>query len=87
MIKKCSFCGNKNLRQKDVQYIFRREGKMLLVNDVPCIECEFCGERYFAGEILKKIELDFAEIYHNGKKTTKTIKVPVESFVGIRKKP
>ena len=54
-----------------------------MVNNVPCEECEFCGEQYFKAETLKKIEKEFKEIYLSGKKAKKEIKVPVEEFVEI----
>jgi hypothetical protein len=50
---------------------------------VPCEECEFCGERYFKAEVLKKIEKEFEEIYISGKRVTKEVKVPVEEFTEI----
>ncbi|MDD5090231.1 MAG: YgiT-type zinc finger protein [Candidatus Wallbacteria bacterium] len=87
MIKKCTFCGNKNFRNCDVQYIYRHNGKMLLVNNVPCVECEYCGERFFASVVLKRIEQDFDAICNNGKKATRTVKVPVEEYAGIKKLP
>ncbi|MEK7398331.1 MAG: YgiT-type zinc finger protein, partial [Candidatus Poribacteria bacterium] len=40
MNKTCGFCGNKNFRIKKVQYIYRHDGNFLIVNDVPCEECE-----------------------------------------------
>lgn len=80
MNKVCSFCGNKNFSEKQVQYFYKHDDKFLVVNNVPCEECEYCGEQYFKGEVLKKIEKDFKEIYYSGKKTAKEIKVPVEEY-------
>lgn len=31
---------------------------MLFVEQVPCVECDFCGEQYFDIQVLKKIESD-----------------------------
>jgi len=36
--KQCSFCGNTNLSQKNVRYIYQREDDIMVVDDVPCIE-------------------------------------------------
>jgi len=55
MKKTFNFCGNKNFQEEKVQYIYRREDKMLIINNVPCEECEFCGEQYFKAAVLKKI--------------------------------
>jgi len=32
----CNFCGNKNGKESRVQYIYKRDEKFLLVNNVPC---------------------------------------------------
>jgi len=82
-MKICNFCGNKNFKEKKIQYIYRHNGQFLIVNDVPCEECEFCGEQYFKAETLKKIESNFQAIYFSGKKAEKEFKVPVDKFVEI----
>ena len=54
-MKTCNFCGNKEINEQLTQYIYKHEDLFLLVNDVPCEACSFCGEKYFEAEILKKI--------------------------------
>jgi YgiT-type zinc finger domain-containing protein len=83
MDKVCNFCGNKNFRTKKVQYIYKHNDKYLIVNNVPCEECGYCGEQYFQAQSLKKIESDFNNIYISGKKPKKKIQVPVEEFMDI----
>lgn len=83
MDKVCNFCGNKNFRTKEVQYIYRHNDKYLIVNNVPCEECEYCGEQYFQAHSLKKIEADFNKIYLFGKEPKKKIQVPIEEFMDI----
>jgi YgiT-type zinc finger domain-containing protein len=83
MKKVCNFCGNKNFTEKNVQYIYRHQNQFLLVNNVPCEECEYCGEQYFKAEVLKKIEKSFGEIILSRKKAKREIKVPVEEFAEI----
>ena len=83
MSKVCSFCGNKNFRIKKVQYIYRHDGKFLIVNDVPCEECEYCGEQYFKADVLKKIENDFMEIHSIGRKPKQLIQIPIEEFAEL----
>ena len=79
----CNFCGNKSFRENHVQYIYRHDGQFLVVNNVPCEECEYCGEQYFKAEVLKKIEKDFIAIYRSKKKAKRMVKLPVEEFVEI----
>ncbi len=80
MNKLCHFCGNKNFKKSKVQYIYRHNDKFLIVNDVPCLQCEYCGEQYFRGDVLKKIEQEFDGIYSHGKKAKKQIRIPVENY-------
>jgi len=47
---------------------------------VPCLQCEYCGEQYFKGDVLEKIEKEFHEIYSLGKEVKKEIPVPVEHY-------
>jgi len=82
-MKVCNFCGNKNFREKHTQYIYKHNDQFLIVNNVPCEECEYCGEQYFKSEVLKKIEENFNSIYLSGKKAKKEIAIPVEEFVEI----
>jgi YgiT-type zinc finger domain-containing protein len=83
MLKVCNFCGNKNFSNKRGQYTYRRDGNYLIVNHVPCEQCEYCGEQYFEAQTLKKIEAGFDSIYLTGRKPAKTIQVPVEEFVDL----
>ena len=83
MKKTCNFCGNKNFNEKKVQYIYKHEDKMLIINNVPCEECEFCGEQYFKAAVLKKIEREFKEIYLSGKKVKGKIVVPLEDYLEV----
>ncbi len=83
MSDRCSFCGNKNFKYKHVEYIYKHDDNFLIVNDVPCEECEYCGEQYFKAEVLKKIEQDFMSIYSLAKKPKNKIEVPVEEFASL----
>ncbi|MBF0549168.1 MAG: type II toxin-antitoxin system MqsA family antitoxin [Deltaproteobacteria bacterium] len=84
MDKICNFCGNKNFRDKLVQYLYRSEGRFLVVNNVPCEECEYCGEQYFMADVLRKIEKDFCEVYHCSKKAKYEVSLPVEDFAELQ---
>lgn len=80
MNEKCVFCGNKNLEQKNVQYIYKHDSKFLIVNDVPSKVCAFCGEQYFEGKDLEHIEKLFLDIQNNRKQVNKKIEVPAFDF-------
>ena len=83
MSRVCHFCGNKNFKDAFVQHIYKREDKFLIVNDVPCVKCEYCGEQYFKADVLKKVEKEFNEIYTGGKEIKTQINVPLEQFAEL----
>jgi YgiT-type zinc finger domain-containing protein len=83
MNTKCHFCGNKNFKQTKVQYIYKHNGKFLIMDEVPCEQCEFCGEQYFEGKILRQIEEEFNRIYVQGKKPIKELRIPIEPFPAV----
>ena len=82
-MKVCNFCGNKNFKERHVQYIYKHNDRFLVVNNVPCEECEYCGEQYFKADDLRKIEGDFKAIYFSGKRAKRETALPIEEFAEI----
>jgi len=83
----CHFCGNKNFKENTVQYTYARDGKYIIVEKVPCQQCEYCGEQYFAAKVLQTIEQEFEAVHVLGKPVGKTLLVPVETFADIHPEP
>jgi len=79
----CNFCGSDSFASRTTQYVYRRDGKYLFVDDVPCERCEKCGEIYYAASVLKRIEADFDAIQKDGRKAARFVEVPVESYPAI----
>ena len=67
-----------------VQYAYKHYDDFLVVNDAPCEQCEFCGEQYFKGSVLKQIENEFIAIHSHGKKVKKEFIIPVEQYSEIQ---
>ncbi len=84
MTKICHFCGNRNFKNSEVQYIYKHNDKFLIINDVPCLQCEYCGEQYFKGDVLENIEKEFNEIHSLGKEVRKEIPVPIEQYAELQ---
>jgi len=80
MALQCTFCGNKNLAPKTTRYLHHQDGEMLIVEHVPCIECDFCGEQYFDIGVLKSIEADHRDIAEHRKQPNRFVQVAVEEF-------
>ncbi|MBI5323919.1 MAG: type II toxin-antitoxin system MqsA family antitoxin [Ignavibacteriae bacterium] len=81
--KSCLFCGNKNLSPKKVQYIYKHNGSFFVVDDVPCLQCDFCGEQYFEGPVLERIEKMYLQISNNMISPNQILNVPIENFANI----
>ncbi len=83
-MKVCHFCGNKNFKSTKAQYTYKHNDKYLMVEDVPCEQCAYCGEQYFEGSVLKQIEKEFNAIHSKNKKVKKELIIPVEQFIEVQ---
>jgi len=48
------------------------------------MQCEYCGEQYFEGNVLRQIEEEFNTIYKKGGKVKKELHVPIEHFSDLQ---
>ena len=78
-MEQCSFCGNKNLKNTLTDYTYRHGSDYMIFHNVPAVQCEYCGEKYYTSRTLKQIEAEYQSI-KSGAKTAKEIRVPVEDF-------
>jgi len=76
----CCICGTADYEERRVEYVYRRQGKYLVVRNVPCEVCLRCGERYYSGEILLDIERRFKAIHEGCVEPQSAIQVPVEEY-------
>ena len=83
MSNKCHFCGNAGFKETTVKYTYTHNNKYLIVDDVPCKQCEYCGEQYFKADVLKSIEHEFNEVHFHGKVASHEITVPMEQYKEI----
>ena len=84
MNTRCIFCVHKNLQDSQKQYIYGHNDKFLIVNDLPCLQCTYCGEQYSKRYVLKNIEKKFNEIHLHGHKASQEIHIPVEHFFDLQ---
>ncbi len=78
-MESCTFCGNTHIKKTITDYMHKDGNYYMIINNVPCFKCEYCGENYFESKALKQIEKEYIAI-QNGKKTLQAISVPVEDF-------
>ncbi len=80
MNESCAFCGNKHLSIKTTRYIHEQDNEILIVNAVPCLECDYCGEQYFDAAVLKHIESQHIAILRQEKLPQAFQQVAIEEF-------
>ena len=78
--KPCPFCGSTEFESRPVEYLYRRDEKYLLVPDMPAMLCRKCGERYYDGASLLKVEQHFNAIHQHTEKPDRYLQVPVMEF-------
>lgn len=83
MSQHCAFCGHKHLTARTTRYIHQQADELLIVNEVPCLECDYCGEQYFDASVLKQIEAEHRAIVLQGKQPQAIKPVAVESFASL----
>jgi YgiT-type zinc finger domain-containing protein len=83
MSQHCAFCGHKHLIAKTTRYIHQQADELLIVDDVPCLECGYCGEQYFDAAVLKVIEAEHTAIVQHRKQPIAVKPVAVESFAAL----
>jgi len=71
----CDFCDG-TLEPKSVTVDWRRGGRLVVIENVPALVCNHCGERYYAQAVMKQME----EIARSKRSAKRTIKVPVARF-------
>ncbi len=52
----CAFCDcNKNIKTTTT-YMADCDGVIVIIKNVPCEECEQCGERYYSTDVILRID-------------------------------
>jgi YgiT-type zinc finger domain-containing protein len=75
----CSGCGGGVLKPDQVSTALWRADDLVVIENIPALVCQSCGERYFEDETAMALDM-----MHGGKGTgsvpVRTISVPVYSF-------
>lgn len=53
----CFYCNCKTTKQGLKTHVVTLENCVIVIKNVPCEECEQCGEKYFSDEVMKKLEV------------------------------
>ncbi len=71
----CEYCDG-TLVAKKVTVTHRWQGNLVVIENVPTLVCQLCGERYFDARVMKKIE----RIARSKARPPRLLQVPVRSY-------
>ena len=52
----CFYCNCKVLNPSLTTHVVTLDKCVIVIKNVPCEECEQCGEKYFSDEVMDKLE-------------------------------
>ena len=53
----CMFCKCNTMKQSTTTHVVNYKNCIIIVKNVPCEECEQCGEKYYTDEVAEKLEM------------------------------
>ena len=67
----CNACFNDNKLKTKTTFTVEHRGCIIVIKNVPCLECQVCGEIVFTDEVSEKLEI----IVNTAKKLMQEISV------------
>ena len=52
----CMFCKNKTFIESTTTHVVNYQNSIIIIRNVPCLECDQCGEKYYTDEVAEKLE-------------------------------
>lgn len=52
----CAYCKEGSMKQSYTTHVVDLKNCIVIVRNVPCEECERCGEKYFSDAVMEKLE-------------------------------
>lgn len=52
----CFYCKGKTMVSSVTTHVVTLKNCVIVIKNVPCEECEQCGERYFSDEVMERLE-------------------------------
>ncbi len=67
----CMLCKCNTVKQSLTTHVVNYKGSVIVIKNVPCEECEQCGEIFYTDEVAEKLE----DIVNNAKKLLQDLSV------------
>ena len=52
----CMYCNCDTLKPSTTTHVVNYKGCIIIIKNVPCEECEQCGEKYYSDEVAERLE-------------------------------
>ena len=52
----CFFCKNEDMKPTTSSELIEFDTSLIIIRNVPCLECEQCGEKIYTDETMKRLE-------------------------------
>lgn len=52
----CMYCKSGTVFESTTTHSVDYKGSIIIIKNVPCLECDQCGEKYYTGTVAEKIE-------------------------------
>ncbi len=53
----CMFCKKSNTVPAITTHVVNYKNCVIVIKNVPCLECDQCGEKYYTDEVAERLEL------------------------------
>lgn len=67
----CMLCKCDTVKQSTTTHVVNYKGNVIVIKNVPCEECEQCGEIFYTDNVVERLE----EIVNNAKKLLQEVAV------------
>lgn len=53
----CMFCKCDTVKKSTTTHVVNYKGCVIVIKNVPCEECELCGEKFYTDEVAERLEI------------------------------
>lgn len=53
----CMYCKGDTMRESTTTHVVNYKNCVIVIKNVPCEECEQCGEKYFSDKVAEQLEI------------------------------
>ena len=66
---KCGSCKTGEMQESTTEYFSKTQGHYVIIENVPCLECDQCGEKFFRASVTERLQEIISETDHIEGKT------------------